>query len=76
MKQAKRTAAERLAATGQLVSVLHPSEQQKAGTVETSLRVRTKMIQWILLKWFAMNGTFALARNERFRVLASTIIDS
>ncbi len=30
------TAAERLAATGRLVSVLHPSEQQKSGTIETS----------------------------------------
>lgn len=30
------TATHRLAATGRLVSVLHPSEQQKAGRIETS----------------------------------------
>jgi hypothetical protein len=30
------TAIERLAATGRLVSVLHPSEQHKMGTIETS----------------------------------------
>jgi Domain of unknown function (DUF3291) len=30
------TATERLAAGGRLVDVLHPSEQQKAGTIETS----------------------------------------
>ena len=30
------TASERLAGTGRLVGVLHPSKQQKAGTIETS----------------------------------------
>ena len=30
------TAAEKLAATGRLVDVLHPSERQKAGTIATS----------------------------------------
>jgi hypothetical protein len=30
------TANEKLAGTGRLVSVLHPSEQQKAGTIQTS----------------------------------------
>jgi hypothetical protein len=30
------TASEKLTATGRLVSVLHPSEQQKSGTIETS----------------------------------------
>ena len=30
------TATERLAASGRLVSVLHPSEQHKMGTIETS----------------------------------------
>jgi hypothetical protein len=32
----RETASERLAATGRLVSVLHPSEQQKSGTIENS----------------------------------------
>ena len=32
----RETASEKLAATGRLVSVAHPSEQQKSGTIETS----------------------------------------